>query len=389
MLQYIHRKAENLLKSWLKSRKILLLLGARQVGKTTLVKTFFNQGKTRYLNMDNEVEKQTFFRASPLDPISAMVALGSPDVLIIDEAQRFPEIGRIVKGWYDSGVATKIILSGSSSLNLLDHSAESLTGRNVKLYLSPLMFFEIIQSQSWYVPKLGGSNFLSFSDQIESLLLSSLTFGSYPEAVTTSDKITYLNNLVSDYLLKDILQSGLVKTPESIRRLLSLLAHQVGSVVSVNELASSLGISRITVNHYLDLLEQTFIIFRLPAFSTNPRKEITKSQKIFFWDTGVRNTLIGELNASPLRSDIGQLWESWVIAEFAKKSLLGGSLDRLYFWQSRARSEVDLVTKNITTGDLKAYEIKWSKGRGIKAFTSQYDIKVKIINRDNFIDFLI
>lgn len=313
-----------------------------------------------------------------------MTALGSPDILIIDEAQRYPEISRIVKSWYDSEVKAKIILSGSSSLNLLDQSAESLTGRNIKLYLPPLTFSEIVSSQSWYKRDLGNKSLVGFSNQINSLLLSGLAFGSYPEVVTTSDKVLCLNNLVSDYLLKDVLQSGLVKTPELLRRLLSLLAHQNGSVVSVNELANSLNMSRVTVNHYLDLLEQTFVIFRLPAFSTNPRKEIAKNQKIFFWDTGIRNALIGELNASPLRSDIGKIWENWVIAEFAKRNLLEGSLNRLYYWRSRAGSEVDLVVKSITTGGIKAFEIKWLGGKATKAFSVKYKIQVNIINKENF-----
>lgn len=390
MNQYIPREAEQALNSWLKLKKVLLLLGARQVGKTTLVKTFFKSHKTTYLNLDIEVDKQSFFRAAPLTPTSAMVALGSPEILIIDEAQRFPEVSRIIKGWFDAEIATKIILSGSSSLDILDHSAESLTGRNIKLYLPPLVFSEIISAQSWYNFKLGKKSLSGFSKHIDSLLLTNIAFGSYPEAVTTVDKPLYLNNLISDYLLKDILQSGLVKTPELIRRLLLLLAHQTGSVVSVNELASSLNISRVTIARYLDLLEETFVIFRLPSFSTNPRKEIAKNQKIFFWDTGVRNTLIGELNVSPLRSDIGKIWENWVIAEFAKKNLLAGNLERLYFWRSRIGSEVDLIVKNIVTSKIKAYEIKWSLSKPrVKAFTNIYKVPVNIINRENFTSFLI
>src|SRR3989344_3313775 len=354
---YIKRLAETSLKSWVNTSKVLLLLGGRQVGKTTLLKEVFKTTKTTYLNLDIDVDKQKLLLVMPLDPSKAIVDLGSADVLIIDEAQRLPEISRTVKGWYDSGTFSKVILSGSSSLNVLDHSAESLTGRNIKLFLPPLVFSEIVSAQSWYNFKLGKKSLVGFSEQLNSLLLINLAFGNYPEAVTTEDKPLYLNNLVSDYLLKDILQSSLIKTPELIRRLLLLLAHQTGSIVSVNELANSLNISRVTGTRYLDLLERTFVIFRLPSFSTNPRKEIAKNQKIFFWDTGVRNTLVGELNASPLRSDIGKIWENWIIAEFAKKNLLSGNLKRLHFWRSRIGSEVDLVVKNIISGKIKAYEI--------------------------------
>ncbi|KKT72548.1 MAG: AAA ATPase [Microgenomates group bacterium GW2011_GWA2_44_7] len=385
MEQIIKRRAEDSIKSWLDTKKILLVLGARQVGKTTLLKNFFRGYKTTYLNLDVESDKLDFRRAASLDPISAIKSLSGPQIVILDEAQRLPETSRVVKGWYDYEVPVKIILSGSSNLNLLDQSAESLTGRNIKLYLPPLLFSEIISSQSWFSP-IGSIKF--FKDQIESLLLSAMVFGSYPEAVVTPQKQDYLTNLVTDYLLKDIFHSGLIKTPELIHRLLSLLAYQSGSVVSVNELANNLKISRITIDRYLDLLEQTFVIFRLPAFSSNPRKEIAKSQKIFFWDTGVRNALISDFNQHIHRPDIGKLWENWVIAEFAKSAFLEGNLKRLYFWQSRSGAEVDLVVKEIT-GELKAFEIKWSPGKTTKAFTPRYGIPVNLIHRENFMDYVL
>jgi len=386
---YIHRLAENKLLSWTKTPKILLLLGGRQTGKTTLIKEVLKSFKTTCLNLDIEIDKQKLFNAIPLAPLQAIESLGYPDILVIDEAQRLPKISQVVKGWYDSGVFTQTILSGSSSLNILDQSAESLTGRNIKIFLPPLVFSEIISSQSWYQPAINLKKTSAFSGQIFSLLLSSITFGNYPEVVTRLNKIEYLNNLVSDFLLKDIFQLGLVKSPEALRRLLLLLAYQLGSIVSTNELAKNLEVSRSTVDRYLDLLEQTFVIFRLPAFNTNPRKEIAKSQKIFFWDTGVRNALIGELNPHPLRSDIGQLWENWVVSEFAKINLLDGNMSKLYFWRSRTGSEVDLVIKHID-GTLKAYEIKWSASNPrAKAFTGLYKIPIKTVNQRNFIQYFV
>lgn len=388
MNHFISRKAEALIKSWLNTKKILLVLGARQVGKTTLLKNSFSNTKITYLNLDVETDKSTFTRAASLGPQAAIKSLADPEILILDEAQRLPDAARVVKGWYDYELPVKIIMSGSSSLNLLDLSAESLTGRNIKLYLPPLLFSEIISSQSWYNPVIGKSNLNAFKNQIESLLLYSMVYGSYPEAVTTTDKQQYLINLVTDYLLKDILHSSLIKTPSVIRRLLSLLAYQSGSVVSINELANNLNISRVTVDRYLDLLEQTFIIFRLPAFSNNPRKEITKSQKIFFWDTGIRNALINDFNTHINRPDIGKLWENWVVAEFAKSTFLEGNLRSMYFWQSRSGSEVDLVIKE-PTGEMNAYEIKWSAKSVNKSFTSQYKIPVNLIHRDNFTNFIL
>lgn len=384
----IKRDAENSIKSWLKTNKILLVLGARQVGKTTLLKNFFQNTKTTYLNLDVETDKSIFLRAASLDPHAAIKSFSDPEVIILDEAQRLPEAGRIVKGWYDYEIPAKVVLSGSSSLNLLNQAAESLTGRNTKLYLPPLLFSEIIKSQSWYSPVGGKEGLQTFKKQVETTLLSSMVYGSYPEAVVTPDKQPYLTNLVSDYLLKDILHSRLLKTPDIIRRLLSLLAYQAGSIVSVNELANSLSVSRITVDRYLDLLEQTFVIFRLPAFSNNPRKELSKSQKIFFWDTGVRNALISEFNTNIQRPDMGKLWENWVVAEFAKSIFLEGNLKSIHFWQSRSGSEVDLIIKE-PTGDLRAYEIKWSAGKVTRSFTSQYKIPVSLIHQNNFIDYLL
>lgn len=388
MNQYITRKAEKSLQSWLESKKVLILLGARQVGKTTLLKNFFRDRKTAYINLDVESDKQTFLRAASLDPVSAVKVFENPEIIILDEAQRLPEVSIVVKGWYDYGVRSKIILSGSSSLNLLDQSAESLTGRNIKLYLPPLLFSEIIATQPWYKSVDGDTGLSFFTNQIQSLLLPTMVYGSYPEAVVTPNKQEYLINLTSDYLLKDVLYSGLIKTPQLIRRLLSLLAYQAGSVASVNELSSSLGLSRVTVDRYLDLLEQTFIIFRLPAYSTNPRKEITKSQKIFFWDTGLRNALINEFNTHVNRPDIGTLWENWVTAEFAKSIFLEGNVKKIFFWQSRSGSEIDLIVKE-STGTIQAYEMKLSGGKATRAFTSQYKVPVHIITKNTVVQNLL
>lgn len=375
---------------WLNSvtPKVLIVLGARQVGKTTLVKDVLKTRKTKYLNLDIEVDKQLFLRSASLDPKSAMDSFSNPEVLVIDEAQKLPESGLIIKGWYDSNLSTKFIMSGSSSLNLLNQSAESLTGRNIKLYLPPLLFSEILYNQKLGISEDNKKGLEFYKKQIDSLSFSKMVFGSYPESVTIQTKKEYLINLVSDYLLKDILYSGLIKEPQLIRRLLSLLAYQAGSEVSINELATNLGVSRITINRYLDLLERTFVIFRLSAFGNNPRKEIVKSQKIYFWDTGVRNALINEFNQDTNRSDIGSLWENWIVSEFAKKIFLEGNITKMYFWRTKMGSEVDLVTKD-SGGVIKAFEIKWKGRKVTKAFTSKYQVPVSLINKDNFVDYLL
>jgi predicted AAA+ superfamily ATPase len=389
-MELIKREANRYIKSWLNLTKIkvLMILGARQVGKTTLIKSSLSDRRIKYLNLDIEVDKQSFLRSASLSPQSAMRMFSDPEILIIDEAQKSSETGRIVKGWYDSNLPVKLIASGSSSLNLLDQSAENLTGRNIKLYLPPLLFSEILYFQNWGISERNKRRIEFFKNQIDALIFNVMVFGSYPEAVTASNKQEYLVNLVSDYLLKDVLYSGLIKEPQLIRKLLSLLAYQSGSEVSVNELSNNLGISRITINRYLDLLERTFVIFRLPAFGNNPRKEIVKSQKIYFWDTGVRNALINEFNLDMNRSDIGNLWENWVVAEFAKKIFLEGNIKKMYFWRTKIGSEVDLIVKD-GSGEITAFEIKWRGNKITKAFTSKYNVPVRLINKDNCTDYLL
>jgi len=380
---YIKRIAEIRLTEILKGKKIGIILGARQVGKTTLVQHALAGRKATFLNFDVEIDKQRFIAASVLPPLDAVRSLGTPEILVIDEAQRYPDTARIIKGWYDTNTPMKILLLGSSSLNILSQSAESLTGRNEKLPLPPCVFEEALRSQSWYSDAYTSDILCKqFPQPLRIFLLDCLAYGLYPEVVTIPEKQTLLRNLSADYLWKDILQTGLIKTPDLIKRLLMLLAHQVGAEVSVNELATQLHIARPTVERYLELLENAFVIFRLPSFSTNPRKEIAKSNKIYFWDTGIRNALLNAFSTEEYRPDIGALWENWVVAEFAKHNLLEGNQSMLYFWRSRAQSEVDLVIK---TGDrLQAFEIKWkSKPCPTRAFNAMYGVEVATIDSSN------
>jgi predicted AAA+ superfamily ATPase len=376
---YLKRIAERRLKEILSGDKVALILGARQVGKTTLVEHSLVEQPAEFLNFDIEVDKARFLAAAALSPGEGMRYLGNPAVLVIDEAQRLPEAARIIKGWHDARVPAKFLLLGSSSLDLIDQAAESLTGRNRKLMLPPLVFSETLGTQAWANAEPARLR-EHFAPQLRAFLMQRLAFGSYPEIVTSGHPDALLRELSSDYLWKDVLQAGLVKTPDLIKRLLLLLAHQAGSEVSVNELATQLGMARPTVERYLDLLEQTFVIFRLRSFSTNPRKEIAKSQKIFFWDTGVRNALLNMFSMDPLRPDIGALWENWAIAEVAKHNLLLGSPAELFFWRSRSQSELDLVIKQ---GErLRAFEVKWSSQRRIhnRAFEDAYGVKVERIH---------
>ena len=380
---YLERLAENLLKRVLEGNKVGVILGARQVGKTTLVKHILKGRPTAFLNFDVEVDKARFQAAAAMSPKEGIQSLGNPSVLVIDEVQRLPETSRIIKGWYDEGIPAKFLLLGSSSLDLLDQAAESLTGRNRKLVLPPLLFAETLGTQAWVQEGVASDHLCRhFAPQLRAFLMQRLAFGSYPGIVTCSEPVELLRELSSDYLWKDVLQAGLVKTPVLIKRLLLLLAHQAGSEVSVNELATQLHMARPTVERYLDLLEQTFVIFRLPSYSTNPRKEISKSHKVFFWDTGIRNALLNAYSTEEFRPDIGALWENWVIAEVAKRNALLGSPAQLYFWRNRAQSEVDLVVKEESR--LRAFEIKWTRGRiAGRAFREAYGTEVETIHPEN------
>ena len=381
---YIKRIAELELSSILSGPKVGLVLGARQVGKTTLVEHCLAGERALFLNFDVEIDKQRFLAAATLAPKEGMASLGNPKALVIDEAQRLPEAARIVKGWYDVRLPVKLLLLGSSSLNLLDQTAESLTGRNEKLRLPPLVLEEAFEAQSWFKPNYTPAILQTqFAAPLRTLLMQLITFGGYPEVVLSSDKPRLLREISSDYLWKDVLQTGLVKSPDLIKRLLTLLAHQVGNEVSTQELATQLQIARPTVDRYLDLLEQTYVIFRLPSYSTNPRKEVVRGKKIYFWDTGIRNALLNAFATEELRPDIGGLWENWVIAEIAKHNQLKGCPCDLFFWRSRAKSEVDLVVK---TGDrMRAFEIKWNKkrSRANRAFTAAYGVTVEFISAEN------
>lgn len=380
----IKREAESRLLQFLSNKKVGIILGARQVGKTTLIKSVLKNLNTVFINFDNENEKTRFNIAKAMPPEQVRTYFGNPDYLVIDEAQRLPECARTVKGWYDSQVPFKVFLLGSSSLDLLNQSAESLTGRNRKLALTPLLMREAISIERWYSPYLSESALIDegFS-QYDLFLRRRMAYGCYPEVVTSDQPEEILKELSSDYLWKDILQTGLVKHPDLIKRLLILLAYQVGNEYSSHELSTQLQTPRSTIERYLDLLEQTFVIFRLNSFSGNPRKEVSKGKKIYFWDNGIRNALLNAFSLDEMRPDIGAIWENFVISEMAKQNALLGYPNDLYFWRTRSQSEVDLVIKQ---GEkMQAFEIKWSPLAKVRtrAFHDAYGVTVQLIHHKN------
>lgn len=343
---YIPRLIEETILSALTTRKVLFLLGARQVGKTTVIEHLLQSLQGDLLNMDIDIDRARLIAASKLSPLDGIRSLCKGNILVIDEAQRVPTIGQICKGWYDARVPVKIILLGSASMTLLDTAAADLTGRNEKVWLTPLLFQEVLTQQPWFDTKQSTTHIQEhFAEQLESMLLQRLVFGSYPEAYTDRDPRQYLTNLTNDYLLKDIFTASLVRSPDDVRRLLQELARSLGTTISVASIATRLGLSRQTVTRYLQLLEGIFVIFSIPAFATDPMKEINKSYKYYFWDTGVKNALQREWVIAPTRSDISILWENWVMAEIMKQSRTFQRQEELFFWESRNGSHVDLVVK--------------------------------------------
>ncbi len=387
---YITRLLEEQITQSLRNRKVLLLLGARQVGKTTLIEHLLSARRGEMLNMDIEVDQARLLSAAKLAPAEALRSLGAGNAdsaLVIDEAHRVPSIGRIVKGWYDARVPAKIILLGSSSATLLDTAASELAGRNEKLWLTPLLFEEVLRQQRWYDGQREPVEVQTdFSAQVRALLLNRLVYGSYPEAYLTDDPRQYLTNLSSDYLLKDIFTASIVRSPEDVRRLLLELASELGRMVSVSQLATRLAISRPTVQRYLDLLEGIFVIFSLPAYYTDGVKEVTKSRKYYFWDTGVKNALQREWVVGESRSDLTALWENWVLAEIIKQSWTQRRHEDLFFWRSRNDSTVDLVVKR--GRELHAFDIRWQP-RGWRpslSFMRTYQVEPRLIQADNVLE---
>jgi predicted AAA+ superfamily ATPase len=357
--------------------KVVMLYGPRQAGKTTLSKQVIQEMDLKTLMVNADQSKYLEVLSSrDLGKLRSLVA--GYELLFIDEGQRIPEIGINLKILHDELPELKILVTGSSSFLLSGRVSESLAGRKKIYTLLPVSMQE-----------LGGIyNAFELNDQLEERLI----FGSYPEVINTvnhSAREEYLHDISSSFIFKDILELEMIKYPLKIRDLLRLLAYQTGSQVSIHELGNKLGLNRDTVERYLFLLEQSFVIFKLPAFSHNPRKEISKSQKYYFYDTGIRNILIGNMKPLSERNDTGALWENFIIAERRKYLLYNQKNANGYFWRTYAGTEIDYVEERMT--DFFAYEIKSgrSKKRIPVSWSEGYGSNYQIINRENYLDFIL
>lgn len=357
--------------------KAIIIIGARQVGKSTLLKMMLGERKdVMWLNGD-DLDIQELFRNITSTRLQAVI--GNNRIVVIDEAQRIPEIGLRMKLITDQMSDVQVIATGSSSFELTGKINESLTGRKREYQMFPLTFHEMVDNSS-------------FIEEIR-MVPHRMIYGYYPEVVSNpGDENEILKELSNSYLYKDILSLDNISKPDKIVRLLKALALQIGSQVSYNEIGGLIGLDTKTVEKYIDILEKSFIVFRLSSFSRNLRNELKSSRKIYFWDMGIRNAVISNLSQVENRQDAGALWENFVIAERMKSLAYRDSFASSYFWRTRQQKEIDYIEEE--DGHIRAFEIKWnpkkSNARCPEAFLTAYpDAEYKVISPENIEEFLL
>lgn len=372
----IVRELEQVVISKLFKNKAIIIIGPRQVGKTTLLHLIAEKvnKKLLFLNCDEpDIRKNLELPTST--QLKALI--GNAELVLIDEAQRVKDIGITLKLLIDNLPDKQVIVTGSSALELSNSINEPLTGRKFDYKMFPFSVSELITENGLLAEKR--------------LLEHRLVFGMYPDVVNNQgDEREILLNIVSSYLYKDLFDFQDIRHPEMIERLLQALALQVGSEVSINELSQLLGIDNSTVLRYLDLLEKSFIIFHLRSFSRNIRNELKKSRKIYFFDNGVRNALISNFNPLGLRTDVGALWENFLISERMKRNHYSLNYANCYFWRTTQQQEVDFIEDK--DGILNCYEFKWNSAKKAKlsaTFKTNYpNSTFTLVNQDNYIEFI-
>ena len=375
MIKFISRKIETDILQKLEGKKAIILFGARQVGKSTLLKQLFKDNNSVLWLFGDQTQTQTILADITLPSIKTII--GNHKIVVIDEAQMIQDIGLKIKMLTDYLDNIKVIATGSSSFDLANKINEPLTGRKWEYHLLPLSFKEAAEASSVF-EEMGH-------------LETRLIYGYYPEIVThPGEEKERLLELVTSYLYKDILIWENLKKTEKITRLLQALAFQVGSQVSYSEIGTMVGLDSKTVEKYIDLLEKVFIIYRLTSYSNNLRNELTTCKKVYFYDNGVRNALISAFNPLDLRDDIGLLWENFIMAELLKKDKNTRNFARRWFWRTKQKQEVDLIHE--ADGVFTAYEFKWNEKKNVPcpaSFKDAYpEINYHVINRKNFIEYL-
>ena len=377
IMNYIPQVHLKNIPKFLKARKVLVIYGARRTGKTTLLEQFVKTIDKPYLFVNGEdIVIQDVLSSLSIEKLKDFI--GEKRILIIDEAQTIPMIGKNLKLLVDHIPKIKILATGSSSFELAQNVGEPLTGRKYVLTLFPLSQMEISATENFY--------------ETQSNLENRLIYGSYPEMIVMRDNAMrqmYLRELVGSYLFKDILQFEGIRRADKLSKLLQLLAYQIGKEVSHTELGKQLGMGKNTVERYLDLLEKVFVIFKLQGFSRNLRKEISKMHRYYFVDLGIRNALINNFNALNLRNDIGQLWENYLIIERIKKQEYQQIFSNNYFWRTYDKQEIDFVEER--DGELMGYEMKWQKGKSKipKTWLESYsNASFEVISKSDYLEFI-
>ena len=369
------RKLEENMRALAGDGKAMILIGPRQVGKTTLLKTLTKGKNVLWLDADDSTVRGTLS-----NPNEAMlrVLIGEKTTLVIDEAQRVDNIGLAVKILVDQFQGLQVYVSGSSAIEISNKLNEPLTGRKWELQLFPFTFSELTANNG-YLEEI-------------SLLPHRLVFGTYPEVVNHANTAKQrIQALANSYLYKDIFAIDEIKKSEKFQLLLKSLAFQIGQQVSYNELAKQCGLDVGTVERYIHVLEKAFVIFRIPSFQRNLRNELKKSKKIYFVDNGIRNAVIEMWQPLDARTDKGALWENFLMSERWKKHHYEQSNTKMYFWRTTAQQEIDLIEEE--NGELRAYEFKYSPTKSIKlssTFLSSYNPTVaKTIHSENLFEFLL
>ena len=356
------------------SGKAIIIIGPRQVGKTTLIESILEAKD--YLLLDGDDPKTRALLSEP-NTEQIRTILGSYKFVFIDEAQRIDGIGLTMKIITDRFKDVQLFASGSSSFDLSNKINEPLTGRKWEYQLFPISWEEFENRHGY----------LYSEQQLENRLL----YGFYPDVLNNpGDEIPILRNLVNSYLYKDILSFADLRKPEVLDKLVQALALQVGSEVNYSELAQIVNVDKNTISKYIDILQKGYIIFKLGSFSRNIRNEIKTSNKIYFYDNGVRNMIVGNFTPLELRGDKGALWENFLISERVKQIEYKQSLARIYFWRTKQQQEVDFVEEE--SGKISGFEFKWKKKTNVrfpKSFTETYDTEIMVINKENFREFVV
>jgi len=371
--------------------QVLILLGSRQVGKTTIVKKIFPHGN--YFLVDNEPIKK-ILETYDIETYKTLINKNSEEV-IIDEIQLLENPGRAVKIIYDQMPGVKLIITGSSSFHIKNKTGESLAGRKIDYNIYPLTFSEYLTQKGIennlnfnILTKIIDDNKYNSKDKlykfdIKNILNNVLIYGQYPHLIKNANDEKYLLNFVDSLIFKDILELNLIEDKRLAKDLLKLLAFQVGNLINYSELASSLKADQRTIKRYIEIFEQSFILFRLYPYSKNKRDEIVKAAKIFFYDTGIRNALIEDFSDLDSRLDKGALFENFIVSELVKQDKYLDKNLKFYYWRTKQGSEIDVVMEKM--GKLIGVEIKYKRKAINKAFKNRYpEAKIRLITADNF-----